>query len=160
MRTSIENTIVTRLKEYLPQVQVEVYPDDFETFKPNRRSCILVGYTGKTVRLDDNGRSSKRRDYLNVRVTFLYKSRRGNESILEDMNVADNALSGYQIETSFLNFDGEQFITYDQNTQRWVYAQTYTIMKRFDNTQWEQTFLTDDEGNYLTDPATGELVTE
>jgi hypothetical protein len=160
LRVTIENTIKAALQDAIPQAQVIEYPDSIDTFEPKRKNAILVGYSGKRSVNDDNGRSSRRRDEISITITFMYQNRRNRQGLLNDLEIAENILSGYKVGTSFLNFVSEDFRGYKRESSRWIYRQTYTLFERFDNTSYSLNYLTDEEGNYLTDSETDELLTD
>lgn len=135
-RSALETAIKTRIKEALPDAEVEEYPDNLESFNPRRDKSIIVGYSGKTVISNDNGYSTRRRDQLTFIVTYMYKARRNRNGILDDLERADNMLSGYKIGTEHLNSENENFTGYRSSNNRWIYNQTYTILSRFDNTNF------------------------
>lgn len=135
-RSTLETTIKTRIKEALPDAQVDEYPDNLESFNPRRNKSIIVGYSGTKVISDDNGYSTRRRDEFTFVVTFMYTGRRDRDGILNDLERVQNMLSGYKIESAHLKFEDEQFTGYRESSNRWVYNQKYTILDRFDNTNF------------------------
>lgn len=135
-RSTLETTIRTRIEEALPDAEVAEYPDNLESFNPKRNKSIIVGYSGKIVLSNDNGYSTRRRDQLTIIVTYMYKARRNRDGILDDLERVENMLSGYEIGTAHLKFEDEQFTGYRESSNRWLYNQKYTILDRFDNTNF------------------------
>ena len=158
-RQAFEDAIVARLKTAIKEAQIEEFPDSPNEFKPERKSIILVSYQGKDRIQDDNGRGSRQRNNLNVQLTFMYENRRNRAGVYEHLRLAENILSGFKYEQNHFSLTGEIFSEFIRSKNRWVYVQTYEINERFDNVGYTITYLTDGEGNFLTDED-GQLMIE
>lgn len=136
MTAELETAIKNRIQEALPDAQVDEYPDNLDSFNPIRNKSIIVGYSGTKVISDDNGYSTRRRDEFTFVVTFMYTGRRDRDGILNDLRRVQNMLSGYKIGTDHLKFEDENFTGYRTSNNRWIYNQKYTLLSRFNNTNF------------------------
>ena len=121
----LESAIVNTLKEALPDLLVEAYPDNPSSFKMiHPKGAVLVHYSGSKFNPSLFEEVIVQERKLTYDFIILSRSLRGNSGIYETMDKIREALTGFQYDdtTKFYPID-EEFILEENGL--WQYGMRF-----------------------------------
>ena len=116
-----ESAIVVAIKEALPLVNVEAFPDKPDAYSlMHNKGAVLVAYQGRNV-LHESGYCLAESE-LEFVVSFLFRNLRkrdAHQGIYDSLLVAESALKG------IAELKKERFVSFENGV--WEYAQLYSV---------------------------------
>lgn len=121
MIAETESQIVELLKDALPLVNVEAFPDNPTEYKLlHNKGAVLVAYKGRSSEsVTDCGLSCSEYEF---NVNFLFRNLRqrdGHQGVYPSLETAESALKG------FLRLSSERFVGFENGV--WEYSQLYRL---------------------------------
>ena len=121
----LETAIVTQLKEFLPDLLVEAYPDHPSSFKMiHPKGAVLVHYSGSKFMPSLFEEVIVQERKVSYDLILLNRSLRGNGGIYDTMDKVREALTGFQTEDTTKFYPLEEEFILEENGL-WQYGMRF-----------------------------------
>ena len=130
---ALEQAVIARLQDRMPELEVEAFPDDPEAYRLNHPlGALLVRYHGsKFGPLLDAGLMVQERS-MALEVTLVFRSLNGKEGVYAYLEAVRLALAGFK-PPAFAKLKplGEEFLAQDGGEWRYAidFATTTTVIE-------------------------------